>query len=383
MVKNNISWIGRPHNVFHNSKSTMPVNMFKDNDRDGVANVFDCKPNNPKEEGLISALVGAVGGVFKKGKGTVAAGWREGMAKNKFSRVQSSSVPLTNKQQKDKRFNDIMAERVRVQDEAAKARIILARKKSFPYRASRYIYKAVPGLSEAVSKDYGRAIVNARNRVLRDKLTLTEKKRSMVIKKGFASVIPVIRASDTQATYGVQSRAGEMGRTRGRPKGTLDPRYAAYGGVFAYRKAMSARRRGLRQELQQQQEMIRRARIINRGRPQQVQMPQYETQEYQGQEQVSQEQMQQYPQQMQQMQPQQVQQYPQYPQVQQQIAVEAERKPIATVFKSSGGSPYPPVDRRPLTPTANTVPQGYVESVDAFTGRRFFKKLPQAENWIR
>jgi hypothetical protein len=53
--------------------------MFGDNDRDGVANVFDCKPNNPYDQGIISAIVGAVKG-WKSGTGA-RAGWREGMAK--------------------------------------------------------------------------------------------------------------------------------------------------------------------------------------------------------------------------------------------------------------------------------------------------------------
>ena len=84
VVKQN--WLGKPlgtnksYNFFKSNSKTLPVNMFKDSDRDGVMNVFDCKPNNPNEQGLVSALIGAVGGLFKGEKGAVKKGWREGMA---------------------------------------------------------------------------------------------------------------------------------------------------------------------------------------------------------------------------------------------------------------------------------------------------------------
>jgi hypothetical protein len=57
------------------------------------------------------------------------------------------------------------------------------------------------------------------------------------------------------------------------------------------------------------------------------------------------------------------------------------QREIRPVFKSSGGSPYPAVPRQGLTPSRQTIPYGYVESVDAFTGRRFLKQLPKTEKW--
>jgi hypothetical protein len=89
------------------------------------------------------------------------------------------------------------------------------------------------------------------------------------------------------------------------------------------------------------------------------------------------------PQQYEQPQPvQQVQvQYPQQMPSQEYIP-EPQKRPIATVFKSSGGSPYPPVNPQQLQPSNQTIPQGYVETTDLMTGRRYMKPVPRKEAWI-
>jgi len=74
--------------------------------------------------------------------------------------------------------------------------------------------------------------------------------------------------------------------------------------------------------------------------------------------------------------PQQYQYQPQ-PQVVQQ---QPQQDEIKTVFKSAGGHPYNPVPRQGLTPTSQTINSGFVESVDAFTGRRFMKQLPRTKS---
>jgi hypothetical protein len=199
----------------------------------------------------------------------------------------------------------------------------------------------------------------------------------MALKKSMRMAFPVITAGQTSATYEYQSKRGQM-KGRGRPKGSLDPRYAQYGGVMGFRKYMSSQRRAFRQQLQQQKEMMKVQRQI-------ANMPQYEqAQQYQQQQQL--------PPEMQgqgvtpdytqfdqadetgQMQPQ-VEQHPfEYLQ-------EPQKPPVARVFKSYGGSPYQPVDRRSLTPSNQTIQQGYVETTDAFTGRRYMKQLPKPERW--
>ena len=68
-------------------------------------------------------------------------------------------------------------------------------------------------------------------------------------------------------------------------------------------------------------------------------------------------------------------------QIPNQYSQQSQQRPIRTVFKSSGGSPYPPVNNRSLAPTNQTIPYGYVESVDTMTGRRFLKQLPKTEKW--
>jgi hypothetical protein len=174
---------------------------------------------------------------------------------------------------------------------------------------------------------------------------------------------------------------GVPGRGRGRPRGSLDRRYAAYGGVFGYRRFLSEQRKIARARLQQQQMMMKQQRI-----------PQYEQQQYQ--QQVSQQEQQLPPElqgqgvtpeysqfQQEQAQMQQVPQQVQYEQPQQYQQPQPQQQEIRTPFKSSGGSPYPPVPRQGLTPTRQTIQQGYVESVDAFTGRRFMKQLPKTERW--
>ena len=47
MIKKTINkkWFGRVSKI-----ETRPSKIFADRDRDGVANVFDCQPNNPRKQ---------------------------------------------------------------------------------------------------------------------------------------------------------------------------------------------------------------------------------------------------------------------------------------------------------------------------------------------
>lgn len=315
--------------MFKSNKRDLPVNMFKDNDHDGVMNVFDCKPNNPRKQGFVDAVIGAASGLVR-GTG-VKAGWRTGMVKKgnpvsrKFEKVRTTKV-----------------------------------------------YRAIPGLSELVNprnakgqvQTYGERVENMRRRVQEGNINPVMRRKIMMVKRAIRSAVPVIPAGATSATTQYQSKKGQMGG-RGRPKGSLDPRYAAYGGVMGYRAYMRDKRKAFKEQMRMQEEQIKMQKQLSR-------MPQYETQQYQQTPQQPQEEVQQY---------QQVQQPQQMPQYQQEYAQEAPQQPIARVFKSYGGKPYPAVERQPLTPSKQTVPAGFVEVVDPFTSKRYLKQLPRPERW--
>jgi hypothetical protein len=65
-------------------------------------------------------------------------------------------------------------------------------------------------------------------------------------------------------------------------------------------------------------------------------------------------------------------------QIPQQMPQEPQKRPITTIFKSYGGSPYKPV-------TADQQPSYddgvYYTDYDSFTGKQILKKRQQAEKW--
>ena len=316
-------------------------------------------------------------------------------------------------------FDRAMAARVAEKEMLSKEAKRIRYQNNPVVRAAKFLYKAVPGLSETVRPmkfvrtksgghwvptTYGAKIEAARRRVQEDRLTHVEKKQIMFKKKLTKFMYPGIPAIATQSTYGVQSKAGQMGKTRGRPKGSYDPRYAAYQGVLNYRKALSMQRRSIRERFRQQQELLKyqrqQQRLAEMQMPQDQRELQQATPEYsqfptQGVEEYPTQQVQvQQVQQVQQAMPEEemalasqpvMQEYPaqEMPRVYPQPPQQAPQRPVATVFKGSGGSPYPPVDRRPLAPPRQTIPSGYVEVADAFTSKRYLKKLPQAERWSK
>jgi hypothetical protein len=400
------SWIGsplssgnkfgsnKPHNFFKTNKNDYPARMFGDKDRDGVANVFDCKPNNPNKQGLIDAIVGGVKGVFTGGKGSIRKGWSEGMA----------TTPASRRQARIRRFATTQEEKARSSlpgQQSSYERFKAQENSRVPKERYRKVLQAQNNIEKGIAKagsylptsktgkgtySLAKAVMNPReyqmdliNRIRTGHLTRLQKEKMAMVKKAARYVFPVIPAGVTAAVHGAQSRAGEM-HARGRPKGSLDPRYQQYGGVMGYRRAMSQQRRAFREQLRQQQEMIKQQKKMQ-------QMPQYEAQQYNQQTQVPQEVQGATPDysQFQQMQMQQEMQGQQVPQPQYQQVQQLPRQPypqdeVVPVFRSSGGKPYP-ADRRPLAPPRETVPTGFVESVDLFTSKRFLKKLPQAERW--
>jgi hypothetical protein len=236
-----------------------------------------------------------------------------------------------------------------------------------------------------------KVVVQKQNKYMLD--LNSRKDAEKTLKRTITSIYPQVYAMSGQHVLGAPGQ-------RGRPRGSLDERYRAYGGVMGYRAYKSRMLKQQKQLLRTQIEAqlaAKRKQMPNYERvqyqvPQEVQgatpefsqFPQYQEQP-QTQIQSMPEQPQGYPEQYPEPQPQypqnQPQQYPQqYPQ--QQYPPQPQQRPIATVFKSSGGSPYPPVNRQSLASPRQTIPMGYVEAVDSFTGRRYLKALPKKEGWV-
>jgi len=185
-----------------------------------------------------------------------------------------------------------------------------------------------------------------------------------------------------QRYYSAVSTGTKGTGKRGRPKGSYDPKYAAYGGVIAARKFKAQQNRIIRQiraqiegkQIALQRQMMRNPRAyaeyIRRQQIQQMrqmQLPQqYQPQQYHPQ-QVATQQQYQYPQEI----------------PQQSFEQAKQQRPITTIFKSYGGSPY---GSQPIVSAyaLQTNPQGeWYETVDAFTGQRILKRRLPAEKWIR
>lgn len=456
--------LNKPHDFFKTNKKNTMSYMFKDNDRDGVANVFDCKPNNPYEQGLIDAIVGAGKAVFTGGG--VKKAWREGMDDGTTKHWKKERTPAEkprvgriirlNEQIPQRALDNsgqtrtLSAEKPRIGDyDRYVAKLesqIKAQEKAKKWESGgKYVMKksgeVLRRYQRAFSPNYsltmefrGRKMKGIKNQLANENLSdkqrtklrnqleraefRQEKEKAQQRKTQSARRVKTIHRAVEMAfppTYlasygsasGGKTVSGVPGRGRGRPRGSLDRRYAPYGGVMGYRKYLSQQRRTLRDQLQKQAQMMKMNRIKR--------MPQYE----QIQQARTVEGMNQIPQQMQQAQ--QVQQVPQelqgqmqqditpdYQQFleQQQMQMQGQQipqeqvpsrsqsiynipnmgsappqRPIVPAFKQGSGSPYPPVNRQSLAPSRQTVPQGYVETTDAFTGRRIIKKLPPPERW--
>jgi hypothetical protein len=393
----------RSSNPFWNTKpipkckyrSGMPINLFGDRDRDGVMNVFDCQPNNPNKQGFVDALVGGVKGLFKTPPQGISRreeakrGWKEGMAKPKKSVQAYSKLSAQQMVNYNKGFEKI---RQRISAEQRQERIAKAKKVG-----SWIERKMAPMYYSAKTKKWSeqtpaQAIYRAKQEIVQRNVPQYKKTRELVTKKAVQQLFP--GAIPMAAVRGTTSGSG-TGK-RGRPKGSVTYRddYGRPIGVFQWRALQSAKRTAYKAKIRQMQIQQKMQRV-----------PRYETQQYT-------------PQQGQQVPPEvqgAVPEYSQFPGYEQQaqeqgqvvmqpempapqpvyqgqptyyapapeIAQEASRLPPAHNFPASSNKPYPAVPRTPIAPTSQTIPQGYVEVADSFTGRRYLKKLPQAENWIK
>lgn len=173
-----------------------------------------------------------------------------------------------------------------------------------------------------------------------------------------AAVKRLTRAAFPSIPAGLTSIPREYAKTgkKGRPKGAYAGKYAAYGGVYGYRKFM----RALRAQQSAQKRLAQLQGVQQQQVP--VQYQQVPVQQYQR---VPVQQV--------------YQQVPVYPQAT--MPQEPTKRPIITPFRGAGGKPYPAVNDSPKLSDIQA-PPGYAVSVDMFTGRRILKPLPRTEAWI-
>lgn len=356
-----------PYDFFRTRKKDYPVNMFKDNDRDGVPNVFDCKPNNPKKQGIITAI----GGLFRKKEKVTPPKQYESI--QAFKEQQKAQIAKRKETVEQQKMMQGIAKKVAAEKEAEY-------KKSF-------VGRMVTGAK--------RRLVSAGEGAVRYATNVPKGRGAARVPLRGARMLFPFLPEGTTVIRGQGKK--KVGGGRGRPRGAFAGKYAAYGGVFGYRKAMRAAKAFQKYKAvvqrAQMQNQLRQARMV---RQQMQQMPQYQNQEMPEIPVEMQMQMEQMAQQGQEQS-----QYPQ--QLPQQIQPVQQRREVRPVFRGSGGSPFRPVatsftqpsqllersqtqvsqapPEQHLAPVRETAPDGYVEATDPWTGRRFIKRLPPQERW--
>lgn len=354
----------------------------RDYDNDGFPNSKDCKPLDHSRDGIMEAI----GGLFTK---------KNSPSESRFSAMKRGFTEGMREPNVVQRY-----QARRQQQQVSKVAKQTAVTRSLPGVTSSP-YHMQQARKEQAAQPYRnlKALAGAVYR-LRPENKLT---RAMSSPQGFRQVIrsarPVVVAGSRErlpkkltkmmypgqipasATLNIARQETHGPRRPGRPPGSvkfISQRTGQPIGVYEYRKEQRALKRMARD-----QQMYAQVRAMQQY-PKMVAQRAYNQQIQAQQQVIEQQQPQQYEQpaqQYEQPQPQyqQPQQYPQYPQ---QMPQQPQQRVIGTIFKSAGGSPYPPVNRQPLQATNQTIPQGFVEVVDSFTGRRYYKPLPRKESWI-
>jgi len=313
------------------------LNPNRDYDGDGFLNKNDCKPLDPSRDGILEALGGAIKGVFKKRevdesrKEAISEGWKQGMKRpNIAQRLQQ--------QKQVQQLNQI------------KEKIKTGYQKGLSYMPNTGLTRAMANPQRTITSHN-----ILREQIKQGKVPLQTRRKIAVIRRTGKMLYPNLPSQSISS-----STSSKSSRGRGRPKGSV--KYP--GGIYNWRKMQRAAKAAAKY-----QTMLRRAQAIQQY-PKMVAQREYNQQVQQ--QQVPQE-VQGYEEQIPQQQVQQQDSYPQYQQ-------EPQKRPITSIFKSSGGSPYPPVNPQQLQP-ASANPD-YVQYTDAFTGQVKWKKLPAAESWI-
>jgi hypothetical protein len=327
-----------------------------DMDNDGVKNYKDCRPLDPTRHGIMTGFKRlfqsreekVASNIERKASQPYRAKMRPEVAPQSLSNLEKSRTQFAGERVKQMLQRGI--QRSQAGGQAVRQGV---------RQTARYA-ETIPGYQRAEKIQQGLNKI-AQQSVGRGKFTTTQLRQSKAIRGLATATFPMI---PQKALY-TYAQASES-KGRGRPKGARATKYVPYNGVYGYRKFIRAQKSAYKYqaELQQAQQKMAQTQQVPTQTGQEVVM-----------------QYQQVPQQQQYQQlPQlQTQQQPQFQQPQQFQQYQPQKPPIATVFKSYGGHPFPPVNP-PLqrTPQANTY-----EDTDSFTGQRIIRQRPQAEAWIR
>lgn len=391
-LNNNHRTLIKRNDVFKTNSKNIMSNMFKDSDKDGVLNVFDCKPRNKNEQGLIDAAVR----VFKKRdkKKTYAEVSTKKMTPAQLQAFTKKNAALNRakKGMKIQKQRAVKATGKKITRGVTQAgnRLALAVTRANP-KYDMQLEKRHTGLTPMTKLQ--RKKLNLKYEQMRQAKVSRQQlvggggsPRANTLSRSIGMVFP-----QAQPKTASGKAVGVPGQ-RGRPRGSLDPRYAAYGGVFQYRKAMALKKKAAKFAKQQAELQAKMSG-----------QPQYETQQYQeeevpqetpgavpdyeqfqdAQQQHLQEQVESGAEVIYEQAPQQQQVVYQQPQPQQ-YSQDPSQRPIRPVFKSSGGSPYgtrAAVVQGSLQPS--NADEDYIEYADAFTGERKWKKKVKPEGWSR
>jgi len=316
-----------------------------DMDNDGVKNYKDCRPLDPTRHGILTG--------FKRlfqSKGERVA---EKASQPYRAKIRETAVAPQALSNLEKTRTQFAGERVKQMLQRGIQRGQATRQGV--RQVARYA-ETIPGYQRAEKIQQGLNKI-AQQSVGRGKFTTTQLRQTKALRKGIQSAFPMI-PQKALLTYAQASES----KGRGRPKGAWATKYAPYNGVYGYRKFIRAQNAAQKYqaELQQAQQRMAQVQQVPTQTGQEVVMQYQQVQPQQQFQQLPQLQSQQ-------------QQFQQPQQPQQSLP------PIATVFRSSGGHPYQPVNP-PLqrTPQSNTY-----EDTDSFTGQRIIRQRPQAEAWIR
>ena len=328
-----------------------------DMDNDGVKNYKDCRPLDPTQHGIFSAIAGVVGAMkgstpVGENRGqTIKRRWQEGMAKPTFRQRFREQRGVSALARLEKYPSEIKASVQERRNEQY-------RKATQPIRSATNIAQRVGAYgSGRMTRSMEALHRQSQQAVGRGKYTATQLRQTKALRKGIQSAFPMI-PQKALLTYAQASES----KGRGRPKGAWATKYAPYNGVYGYRKFIRAQNAAQKYQaiLQQAQQRMAQVQQVPTQTGQEVVMQYQQVQPQQQFQQLPQLQSQQ-------------QQFQQPQQPQQSLP------PIATVFRSSGGHPFKPVNP-PLQRTPNSM---YYEDTDAFSGERIIKQRPQAEAWIR
>lgn len=259
-------------NIFNSGKSTKPVNLFGDKDRDGVSNVFDCKPNNPKEEGFFAAVVGAVKGAFTKG-GSARAGWREGMERKRFATGREKKVNREKISSYDEMMPKVIKEDKK-EERKQKVKRLSTRVSKGGVRAIKTIHRALSPTAYTkkgvpYKQTWQEYLVAARRQIQTGHVPRDVKTKRAVPGQLVSLMFPVPgMASGSGSTV-----KGRSSGRRGRPRGSYAMKYAKYQGVFGYRKAKAAQKALMKYKAELAAQKARTQAMTQA-------MPQYETQQY-------------------------------------------------------------------------------------------------------